>query len=536
MQRPILRYLTLALLLWLLSGGAPARAARPPAVGALVIRGVLDGPLPNGLPKLVELLALADIPDLNQYGLGSANNGEGSDGVEFVLPAGSVAAGTSIFVATEATGFTQWFGFAPDYTSDAVRVNGNDAIELFLSGNVVDTFGEIDSDGIGRPWEYSDGWACRLNNSGPDGATFQITNWRFSGPDALDAATTNATAAAPYPLRPTPCSGSAPPDTPPSVSATVPADGAAEISPEITLIVQFSEPVAFGGAQIVCDDGITRGSLMSGGPATYNIKPTPALSLADRCTVTLPAAQVHDLDGAPDALAADHVFSFTTAGAPRDEALVLRGVIDGPLPDGMPKAVELLALADIADLSRYGLGVANNGEGSDGQEFTFPAAPLAAGSTIFVAYESSGFAAWFGFAPTYVSGHIGINGDDAVELFAGGQVIDTFGDIHRDGSGQAWEYTDGWACRIAGSGPDGVTFTPLHWRFSGPNVLDGETSNPQAHVAYPLLPQPCGASVPTATTLVAARTDATRARWLPIGLLTAAAACAAYSRRRRRSP
>jgi hypothetical protein len=45
--------------------------------------------------------------------------------------------------------------------------------------------------------------------------------------------------------------------------------------------------------------------------------------------------------------------------------LVLTGVIDGPLPGGLPKAIALFVRADIADLSVYGLGRANNGGGTD---------------------------------------------------------------------------------------------------------------------------------------------------------------------------
>ena len=41
--------------------------------------------------------------------------------------------------------------------------------------------------------------------------------------------------------------------------------------------------------------------------------------------------------------------------------LTLTGVIDGPLPGGTPKALELYANCNVADLSQYGLGSANNG-------------------------------------------------------------------------------------------------------------------------------------------------------------------------------
>ena len=58
----------------------------------LLISGVFDGPLSGGTPKGVELFATADIADLSSYAIGSANNGGGTDGAEFVL-SGSASAG-----------------------------------------------------------------------------------------------------------------------------------------------------------------------------------------------------------------------------------------------------------------------------------------------------------------------------------------------------------------------------------------------------------------------------------------------------------
>lgn len=175
---------------------------------SLIISGVIDGPLTGGLPKAIELYATRDIPDLSRYGLGSANNGGGSDGQEFAFPADSVAAGSYLYVARDSysgsTGqFQAFFGFALDYPDNdptgAANINGDDAIELFEDGAVIDTFGQIDVDGTGQPWEYEDGWAYRTAG-GPDGSTFELDNWTFSGVDALDGAGTNAAASRPFPL------------------------------------------------------------------------------------------------------------------------------------------------------------------------------------------------------------------------------------------------------------------------------------------------------------------------------------------------
>ena len=131
-------------------------------------------------------------------------------------------------------------------------------------------------------------------------------------------------------------------------------------------------------------------------------------------------------------------------------------------------------------MSICGLGGANNGGGSDGEEFTFPAVPGVAGSYIYVASESDMFNDFFGFSPDYTSIAASINGDDAIELFCNSAVIDVFGDINVDGTCQPWDYLDGWAYRVMYTGPDGATFTMANWTFSGANALDGETTNDTA--------------------------------------------------------
>ena len=152
-------------------------------------------------------------------------------------------------------------------------------------------FGEIDVDGTGQPWEHTDGWAYRVDDTGQDGSTFVLANWTFSGVDALDGETTNAGAATPFPI------------------------------------------------------------------GTY------------------------------------------TAAGVTPVNLLVSGVVDGPLTGGTPKAIEFFVLDDIADLSIYGFGSANNGGGSDGEEFTFPAVAATAGQYIYVASESAQFTNFFGVRP-----------------------------------------------------------------------------------------------------------------------------------------
>lgn len=154
---------------------------------AFVIAAVTDGDLSGGNPKSIMLQAVAPVADLTAWGVGSANNGGGSDGQEFTLPAGSAAAG-DVFVIVPNSDSRDFFAnnFVQDFTilvNGAANINGDDAIELFSGGNVVDVFGDINTDGTGEDWEYMDGFAQRLGG-GPqafDLANYSINNRAFDG-------------------------------------------------------------------------------------------------------------------------------------------------------------------------------------------------------------------------------------------------------------------------------------------------------------------------------------------------------------------
>ena len=84
------------------------------------------------------------------------------------------------------------------------------------------------------------------------------------------------------------------------------------------------------------------------------------------------------------------------APPPPTPMLSLQGVLDlyWSVPDGDPegigysgtdgKALHLKAIGDISDLSLYGLGIANNGGGTDGVEYTFPQISVSSGEDILV--------------------------------------------------------------------------------------------------------------------------------------------------------
>jgi hypothetical protein len=177
------------------------------------------------------------------------------------------------------------------------------------------------------------------------------------------------------------------------------------------------------------------------------------------------------------------------AYGPPTNSLIITGIFDGPLAGGTPKGVELYVINDIQDLSLYGVSSITNGAGTSAGnvEYNFPADAVTAGTYIYLssASDDTNFQAFFGFGSTYQNGVLGVNGDDSIELYENGQIIDTFGDVDTDGSGQAWDYLDGWAYRNSATGPEGTTFTPTNWTYSGANALDGESSNPTAQSPFP---------------------------------------------------
>ena len=172
------------------------------ATNSMVITGAYDGPLSGGTPKGIELYVLQDISDLSLYGISSITNGAGTSAgnVEYNFPADAVTAGTYIYLATESPQFTTFFGIAPTYTNGVVSINGDDSIELYESGQIIDTFGDVDTDGSGEDWDYLDGCAYRNSNTGPEGTTFTPTNWSYSGANAFDGESDNASATSPFPI------------------------------------------------------------------------------------------------------------------------------------------------------------------------------------------------------------------------------------------------------------------------------------------------------------------------------------------------
>lgn len=313
--------------------------------------------------KAVHVVANENIADLSVYGLGVANNGGGTDGLEYNFPAISVSAGDDILVARSPDILSTYFGDCNTefehilQANNSISQNGDDAIELYSGTTRIETYGNADVDGTGEVWEYKGSWAYKIGR-----------DWTYGGVDCSVGSTTTQGSSCTYPI--------------------------------------CKEPLELKGVMALLWDG-----------------------------------------------------SGTNGG----------------------KAIHVKAIKDIPDLSIYGVGIANNGGGTDGLEFTFPAISVEEGDDILLAREPATLTAYFDscvnqFEHVIESNNsVSQNGDDAIELYKNEVVIETYGDPNVDGTGESWEYSGTWAFKSGG------TFTA--------GILDcaaGSTTTLNSDCPYPL--------------------------------------------------
>jgi hypothetical protein len=151
-----------------------------------------DGSGTNG-GKAVHVRVNRDVADLSQYSLGVANNGGGTDGIEYTFPAESASAGDHILVSREPGTIATYFGgcydqYAAVYQTDAMSQNGDDGIELFDGMNIIETYGDADVDGTGQNWEYAGSWGYKVGGG----------TWTNGGIDCAATSTSTQSSACPY--------------------------------------------------------------------------------------------------------------------------------------------------------------------------------------------------------------------------------------------------------------------------------------------------------------------------------------------------
>lgn len=418
----------------------------------LMLQGIIDFTVPEGGSngKAIHVVASSDIADLSAYGIGVANNGGGTDGEEYSFPSIAVSAGDNILIARSQSAMANYFladCFASfDVTLDAtsaISQNGDDAIELFQDGAIIEVFGDADVDGSGEDWEYVDTWAYKVEGV-----------WTFGGLNCTDNTTNTFESDCPYPL--------------------------CEVPDEIP---GCTDETAFNyNSNATEDDGSCEAVLVGCLDFDADNYDSAANTACEDCCNFLGCTDDTALNYDSSANTDDASCIFDVSEL--SNALMLQGVMDFTVPSGGSdgKALHFVAVDDIADLSAFGAGIANNGAGTDGQEYTFPAIAVNAGDDILVArtpevmesYLASSCYSSFEHV-LQANSDVSQNGDDAIELFEVGFVIETFGDVDVDGTGQEWEYMDSWAYKVNGS-----------WTYGDVNCTDGTATIAESSCLYPI--------------------------------------------------
>ena len=426
---------------------------------ALRLRGVMDFDLFGSNGKAFHLYAQQDISDLSVFGIGVANNGGGSDGQEQILPVMSVSEGDHILLALFPEAIASYLGNCyPNFdhviiASEDLSQNGDDAIEVYEQGLLIETFGDVDVDGTGQSWDYTNSWAYNFDGIWSYGLNCEGCFYPFCSETegCTDVNAFNYDA-----------------------SADVD-DGSC-----IDIVYGCMDVTAFNyNSQANTDDGSCE-SVVYGctDAAAFNYNPLANIDNNSCLAVVY---------GCLDELATNYNSQANTDDGscllPLTYSLSLQGILDFDLPSGGTdgKAIHLIANSDIPDISIYGIGVANNGGGSDGLEDDFPVMSVSAGDHILFARSPIAMETYFGmcfsdFDHVLEAGsNISQNGDDAIELYEHNQVIETFGDVNVDGTGEIWEYTDSWAFKLASQ-----------WIYGGVNCTDDSETSASSNCPYPL--------------------------------------------------
>jgi hypothetical protein len=95
---------------------------------------------------------------------------------------GTLPAGEAYSVALSAIYFDTAFNQTADFYSNIITVSGNDGVFLYYGGNqatgiLFDAFGQINVDGNGTDWEYTDGHAVRKRTVNGFNATWTKDEW-----------------------------------------------------------------------------------------------------------------------------------------------------------------------------------------------------------------------------------------------------------------------------------------------------------------------------------------------------------------------
>jgi predicted extracellular nuclease len=252
-----------------------------------------------------------------QYVVQMFFNGSTTSGLNTSLT-GTVAPG-DVFVLANPLAVAAILSQADQITVSSAWYNGDDAVVLRkggLSGAIVDVIGQI---GVDPGTEWGTGVSSTQDNTlrrkvtitagdtnGADGFDPSL-EWDGFAVDTFDGLGSHSIT-----------SGG---DAAPAVASTSPSNGASGVAINANIVITFTESVSVsdGWYAISCTSSGAHTATQSGGTVAFTLDPDSDFANAESCAVTVDKSKVTDLDtdDPPDAMGANHVFSFTTVAATR---------------------------------------------------------------------------------------------------------------------------------------------------------------------------------------------------------------------------
>tara|TARA_Y100000991_G_scaffold207172_1_gene184976 strand:+ start:1 stop:1677 length:1677 start_codon:yes stop_codon:yes gene_type:complete len=151
---------------------------------------------------------------------------------------------------------------------------------------------------------------------------------------------------------------------------------------------------------------------------------------------------------------------------------MIQGVMSLYIP-GQPTsysgAIHLVANEDIININAFGI---NN-------QFNLLPISVSEGDDILIARSPETIESYFGSCYSnfdhIIEAYIILNGDDDIQLYENGDLIEIFGEFNVDGTGEFWDYEDSWAYKVDGE-----------WTYGGPFCDSYSSSMATSNCIYPI--------------------------------------------------
>jgi len=181
------------------------------ATADVIITEIVDGTLPGGVPKFLELTNTgSSAVDLSGYCIANFNGtsttmggGEAHVLHGILQPCESFVISYENSDVPDTSVFFDVYGFNADCMHLGAFWNGDDSLVLYLAdgsgaggaatgdgtdATMVDIYGSIGTDGTGEDWEYVDSYSYRNCNINTANTTWTAGEWFVAGPNALEGA------------------------------------------------------------------------------------------------------------------------------------------------------------------------------------------------------------------------------------------------------------------------------------------------------------------------------------------------------------